>query len=224
MNSPVFKTTSGFLHYSPSQHTNTEPRSVFLRDIGKDRQAPEHNWTCSYTTTGSWQCLGKRLGSPREAWNLTRPNCARHSNRHTAPPLPWTIAPFSAIQRLQTTPLCSVFTPFWHIFFQISLLLQTLCVLSSYFYPESGVIRWTQKHTYSIKLCEDAFPKFPKKFPLAFFQIPVSEVCVSKCENHVPSCLISSAVKPPLSPPRDTLWCYKMSASKRLTKAYYPAI
>lgn len=73
---------------------------------GKDRQAPECNWTCSYTTTGSWQRLGKRLGSPGEAWSQTRPSCASHWIRHTAPPLPSTSALGSVIQLLQTTPFC----------------------------------------------------------------------------------------------------------------------
>lgn len=96
---------SEFFWFSGSGHYSTRT-TVFIWRKGKDRQAPECNWTCSYTTTGSWQRLGKRLGSPREAWSQTRTSCASHWNRHTAPPLPSTSALGSVIQLLQTTPFC----------------------------------------------------------------------------------------------------------------------
>lgn len=98
-----------------------------VRGKGKDRQAPERNWTCSYTTTGSWQRLGKRLGSPGEAWSQSRPSCARRWNRHAAPPLSSTSALASVIQLLLTTadlfsdilsirsPFFTPFHPTWNV-------------------------------------------------------------------------------------------------------------
>lgn len=90
-----------FFCFSHSGHYSARRcATVLVWGKGKDRQAPERNWTCSYTTTGSWQRLGKRLGSPGEAWSQSWPSCAGPWNRHAAPPLSSTSALASVIQLL----------------------------------------------------------------------------------------------------------------------------
>lgn len=65
-----------------------DARLFWCEGKGKDRQAPERNWTCSYTTTGSWQRLGKRLGSPGEAWSQSQAElCQALKQTRSAPSL-----------------------------------------------------------------------------------------------------------------------------------------
>lgn len=158
MNSPALKNRiviSSLLPFSAHKHWHTQARSVFLWGIGKDRQAPENNWTCSYTTKGSWQRLGRRLGSPREAWSITRPSCARHWNRHTAPPLPSTNTPPAYF-----SDLISSARP-----------LTVFALLLVQLYLKVGSTGW---HTNTHKIMLIQVWKIPKKFPLALCQVAVS--------------------------------------------------
>lgn len=163
------------LFTTPLLSTQTQARSVFLWGIGKDRQAPEHNWTCSYTTTGSWQRLGRRLGSPREAWSLTRPCCAWHRNRITAPPLPFNhyLRLCSPTPTNNTPPLrfLSFDASFFWFFVSPTSPSTAFILLLSWLLLKSGVNGWTPKQTHKIMLRQ--LSKFPIKFPLALCQIPV---------------------------------------------------
>lgn len=145
--------------------------TVLLRGKGKDRQAPERNWTCSYTTTGSWQRLGKRLGSPGEAWSQSRPSCARRWNRHTAPSLSRLPPPSSPLSNSFKQPLTSFLTH-----------RRSILPLSPLLPHLKGV------KTRTAVRCYNVFPKFPEKLPAAGCQVPVGHVCVCVWE---PCCVLS---------------------------------